>query len=351
MKFHLIALMLVGCAEVDSVAPPHPIALAGGCDEWGCGMNSPVIDGIHGFHDLNVNGIPNNLGYMILDATRSPYASHYSIAVKDGEFVLTRQGGSTIDPATIKGLDVVKTDITIGLGGSPAYVMHIVDAADDVAYWAKTSSTNTVMAYAITYSDVRSPAESQNICHHPPKKVEWQSGMKPEFTVVFEGERIDAGAKTIDARLDPSWFNLGCAQSTLAKLDLTGHTQAAKVAGFSTTIKERQTMLKMLSGDYCGFGVPFTVAGQPLEWGDDRGTLTIPQPAVVEAYWTPDGATCLNTARVSAHGTALGTATFPGGVESYIKASCPDGKMPRSCPATASPPVHLTSANTTPFSP
>ncbi|MEO8553334.1 MAG: ADYC domain-containing protein, partial [Kofleriaceae bacterium] len=146
------------------------------------------------------------------------------------------------------------------------------------------------------------------------------------------------------------WFNLGCAQSTLAKLYLTGHVQAADVAGFATTIPQRTTMLKMLSGDYCGGGQPFTVAGQALEWGDREGTMTITQPARVEAYWDERGAACLNTPRVVAHQTSLGNSTFaPLGVQAMIDLACP---LP-SCNAYRPPPTtfHLTSANAYPFSP
>lgn len=101
-------------------------------------------------------------------------------------------------------------------------------------------------------------------------------------------------------------------RSALAKLQLTGHTEVAKLAGFNTTISHRQTMLKMLSADYCGTGKPFTVAGQRLEWKDDRGTMKLPShlQSEVEARWTPQGAACLGVPRVAAHPTPASTAEF-----------------------------------------
>ena len=141
---------------------------------------------------------------------------------------------------------------------------------------------------------------------------------------------------------------------------LTGHTEAAHVNHtFTTTLAERQAMLKMFAADYCGDGTVFTVAGQPLNWADDHGTMKMtalmfspPQPLVLEARWNEKGAVCLNKPRVDVHWTALGAATFaPDPVYPQIQAWCP-GTMPPQCDDASFSPggYHLVTA-TVPFHP
>ena len=89
--------------------------------------------------------------------------------------------------------------------------------------------------------------------------------MKKHHALVFEGDRINVRTLTVDS-IEPRWFNIGCAETALAKMHLNGHTHpAALYSGLPFVSRlERQTFLKMITGDYCGHGRPFTVAGQPL---------------------------------------------------------------------------------------
>lgn len=125
-----------------------------------------------------------------------------------------------------------------------------------------------------------------------------------------------------------------------------GHTQASQIAGFATTIPERQTFLKMLVADYCGTGKVFTVAGQPLMWTDDRGTmpLTSGVPRTTEARWQPSGADCVNEPRVDEYPTEDGMAEFPDGAEAAIAAEC---TRPPRCPLIMSTSYHIRSYNIT----
>lgn len=170
--------------------------------------------------------------------------------------------------------------------------------------------------------------------------------MPEHHALVFEGERLDLDALAIAPGINTRWFTIACAETALAKLHLTGHTHAAQAAGFSSSVPERQTMLKLLTADYCGTGTSFTAAGQPLRWTDADGTLTIPSSVtrVLEARWTPGGASCLNTPRVAAHPTEASLARFPD-VEQQIAEACP---RPPPC-GTWSAVHHLRSWNPTPF--
>ena len=137
--------------------------------------------------------------------------------------------------------------------------------------------------------------------------------MKGYHTVLFEGERVDAKTKTIAPQLDGGWFNFGCAGHALAKLELTAHTESAHRHGFDlTTIDQRTTMLKMLVADYTGTGMPFTIAGMPLSWADDKGWMTqSPNITKLEAAWTPSGAACLEAPRGQMHWSPALAAAFP----------------------------------------
>ena len=94
-------------------------------------------------------------------------------------------------------------------------------------------------------------------------------------------------------------------------------------------------MLKMLTADYCGDGTPFTVAGQPLNWMDDRGTMKLlqqPPQLGFEARWNDAGPVCLDKPRVDVHPTKLSDTTFGVGVSIYdlVKNTCPS-TMPKQC--------------------
>ena len=133
--------------------------------------------------------------------------------------------------------------------------------------------------------------------------------------------------------IDSTWVNFACAGSALWKLVTTGHTQS-RFWG-NTTIPERQTLLKMVTGDYCGGGVPFTVPGQKLQWRDARGYtqyLSSPLLLELEARWTPNGAACLITPRVDANPTALGAQVFPMGAAAEIAATCGPAAPPPCAP-------------------
>jgi hypothetical protein len=158
-------------------------------------------------------------------------------------------------------------------------------------------------------------------------------GVNVYHSLVFEGERIDPTTKTINPTIDTSWFNIGCAGHALAKMAVNAQTEAAKLAfGFNTTIADRQTFLKMVTGDYCGGGHSFTVSGQPLQWTDWRGYtqyVSSPINLALEARWTPSGAACLNQPRVEANPTMLGQQLFPNGIKTEIINTC--GALPPPC--------------------
>ena len=228
----------------------------GGTGVFGCdavaptlNQNSPIIDGAaidgHRFHELNVTGAPNAAGLVVT-------------AVK----------GRQIDVRDSSGM---AHTILIAAVGS---VTMPVGAAEKVP------------VYQMTYTNAKQPVP-QPLC----------AGGENE-AITFSGDRYDAASKTIIATGDETrgWINIACQGTALAKMFLNRHTEVSQRV--ATTRAERQAVLKMLTGDVCGDGTAFTVAGQPLLWKDQKNVTTfMAAPASIEAVWSDTGAVCLNEPR------------------------------------------------------
>jgi hypothetical protein len=138
-----------------------------------------------------------------------------------------------------------------------------------------------------------------------------QDGMADFSAVLVDDENISKEKLRVYAvdTNDPAQagsFLIGCAGHAIAKQHLTGHTKAAShYLLWTTTINQRTANLKMLTGDYCGNGTPFTVAGEKIKWQDEWGYYNtvndpsyIPMTKVLEARWDENGAICMNMPRV-----------------------------------------------------
>ena len=292
-----------------------------------CQTNSPEIDG-HGFHELSLRGEPNNAGFAIIGFEKE--GVDYKPSVVGGYLSAHRSG------ATLTGTNLVGAQIHLSHAGNPIYSLRIVDVSG-APVWA-AGQQEWVPTYLLEWTTIGTSRWS-TLCPRD-EKGPW---MEAHHSVLFEGDRIDAEKKRVAAQPDESWMNIGCTGSTLAKMFLTGHTHASQQHGFVTSRDERQAMLKMLSGDYCGGGTPYTVGGTPLDWADHNGWMTyIDKKAVLEARWNQDGAACLNRARIAASQYEPGLDVFPD-VHASIEAEC-------SLPACDEPDdkflgYHLLSAN------
>lgn len=332
MKFVPVALVLV-CAcvvpepEHENVSEVEQLL---GCPEWMCQSNSPVIDN-YGFHELNVSGVENSAHIALHSASLS--GSPVTISVSGGQLRARLTSGVVITGSQLTGLT-----LNLKLNGVLTYQLRVLYVSE-APLWAGGQQV-WVPTYLLQWT-VIGTSRWTNVCPLPDKDM----GMQAYHSVVFEGDRINAKNKWISDTPDTRWFNIGCAGHTLAKMYLTGHTYASKAWGYDTKVDERRTMLKMLSGDYCGHGTPYTVAGTPLDWKDDHGWMKYIDPnSTLEARWTQYGARCLNTPRIEASQYAPGLAVFPDVVAS-IAAEC-------SIPACDDPPTadefmgyHLLSAN------
>lgn len=148
------------------------------------------------------------------------------------------------------------------------------------------------------------------------------------YAVIFTGDRYrDKGYVVRSKDSSTGWtdgdskvFNIACHGTAVYKLHFLGHTSAsnssspepeldptavgpALSAVPSTTVPQRQTMLRMLAGDYCGHGRPFTRDGHPLSYGFAGSprwnrSFGLDSAVSIDARWNENGATCLGTPRL-----------------------------------------------------
>lgn len=340
--------LLLSCAVDDPVDDPvddlveqpagepteavHAAAVGGGGDKCApdlCGMNSPELgDGY--FHELNLDGAVSPDGWSLLGYGAKGSAL-YAPSVSGGRMTATLIYGAPGTPETLRGGGLVGLRFRIRktFATGAVTITFVIEATGRAGYWAKLPGGGTppvieTYKFRLDYDN----GTSTYMCRNGGEFLDPSSpvrGMLEHHAVLFEGDRINVEHLSVASISDPRWINIGCAETALAKMHLTGHTRAALADGFSTTSAERQTMLKMLTADYCGTGTSFTVAGQRLRWSDDHGTMRLPadEPRALEAAWGPSGAVCLNTPRVQAHPTAASREAFPFGVSFLVGLQCP----------------------------
>lgn len=306
-------LMIPVCAWLAAAAcvPDGPAIeqvaqAAGTCTQLECSGNSPVIDGL-GFHELYTDGHENLAGFAVMDLRKGLLS--YALAVRNGEIRGHRPG------SILAGAQLVGAAIRLKLNGTKEYLVRI-----KAVHQVQTATSDPWAAYEF---EVELPSkETVDLCAKIPEKdVE----IPRKLSVVFERDQLDAATKTV-TQGPASLFTIGCAGSAPAKMVVNVHTHAAKALGYSsTTLEQRQAFLKMITGDYCGTGTPFTVAGQPLEWKDATQYVDYQSPLPdlkVEARWSSTGAECLNVPRINANPTDAGEDMFGLDVLDDIKAEC-----------------------------
>jgi hypothetical protein len=283
------------------------------CTERVCGENSPVIDTL-GFHELSLVGAANLEGYWIV-----PRKAPAQIALRGTSYDLKVSNNRIT--GWKNGMPVL---VGSGLEGSVIIVQH-----DTVRYTLKIKKVRPLQLVAAPYDWIESyelvwarehDDHFVNLCGGVPLLIDEGLGdggkvnldlmnMTIWEAVVFEGDRLDAVAKTMSKTANDQWFTIGCATSAPAKLLLTRHTIHTQSAP-TRAWEQRQAMFKMYTGAYCPGGESFTVARQRLVWK----SKTVPYafaPWKLEARWTEAGAKCLNNPRMLYPSTPLGSVEFP----------------------------------------
>jgi hypothetical protein len=97
---------------------------------------------------------------------------------------------------------------------------------------------------------------------------------------------------TVRHQWDSNMFSLACRGATFAKCAELGYK------GDNLLDTYHQACTRALRADYCGDGVSHTINGTEINIFDKLGVQTDTLGWTVESNWTPDGALCINKARV-----------------------------------------------------
>lgn len=319
MPMHTIRLALA--LSVAACAADDPdVGVAAFCNSSFCGGNSPEI-GHHGLHELHLDHKANAEGFRYLGITKD--AEIYELAVTDGRFVATRPGHALVGEDLIGAILWIDHDdgrqygIAISRVGQIAEVVAPYDPIETYFLeWSPVIGRPLAGPIHVKHAfeaPVLETGASAPVCPDPfdagwDGRIEWDetAGMTAYESLVFEGDRIDAVRRTVDPVPDDRWFNIGCGAHTLAKLRLTRSTIHTGAAW-----EREQATLKMLSGDYCGTGAAFTVAGEPLVWRNAAGMSFLRDPFTLDARWNAAGALCVHEPRLVETGSELAHLQFP----------------------------------------
>jgi hypothetical protein len=316
----LLGLPLAGCAPSDDEPELGELAQPiRECPEDTCGSNSPRVE-TFSFHELSTAGRANAQGMRISSATLG--RALVKLRVDHGYLYADTKNG-LIGGAGLIGLVI---NVAVPLDNTVRTYALELRGFRDLPYPVPAGAKDYTGAYVFEYVDWR--GVRLNLCNggggSQDLPYDEAFGQKAGEAVFYEGDRVDTESMTIGTALEPTWFNIGCAGHTLAKLHLTRNSTASGAATFGHQHADRQATLKMFVADYCGTGKPFTVAGQPLAWRDPQRVMEFYGiPTTLEARWSASGATCLGEPRMINPATPEGALKFPD-IYSAIKQECPD---------------------------
>jgi hypothetical protein len=270
------------------------------CGPSACGVNDPGIDA-HGFHSVSKSGWPNEKGFKLVDFKKDGLS--YQLDVVDGYLTGSRM------PMVLAGQALVGARLILEASGE-SWEVRIARVG---SMEFPVGDPDPIETYVLQYT-ATGGSEWRNLCGMGAGVVDPgpdAMGMKPAESILYSGDRLDLGSKTVAVDADHDWFNFGCAGHVVSKLHLTRNTLASTSAvPGPVSFPGRQATLKMLTADYCGDGTAFTVAGQRLVWQGGQVQYLEP-PVTMEASWSEYGARCLNIPRMAVPTTSAGSLAFP----------------------------------------
>lgn len=287
----LLIVIHPGCAGDDLGA------IGDHCPDNECGVNSAEttrlpISELHLRAGENTGDI-SRVNAQVVDFFAPDGATDYVLSVVDGQFVASRGDDTLVGEA------LIGARIHIANHNDDSATQIRFERYESTVTW--TDEATLIDRYAFSFY---APGEGalHPICLAANDDIESDGA----WSVVVSGERYDrASNQVLETGADATgWFSIACSGSALYKMKHMGYEAApADPETRATTPLQRQATLKMLTADYCGNPVEeFTRDGTRLHW-QNRDGWSHNNPAsggVLEAYWGPDGALCLDTPRLGA---------------------------------------------------
>lgn len=314
MRASMVVCMVAGVGGcVAEVGEEQTSAVEQGlkCPDFGCGENSPV-PGPFNIRELYFpSALVENSDHIRLLYFKKGSTQYHVEVVND----------------RVRALDWVSNQVALehnalaggyfvlahpAVSGLPAGEVHLfINSVDQSGQEFWQGPPGSVETYELLYDGAGTVSDPVPACKSPlPGNGVRDQATDPEgrvwknrfYSIIFTGDRYNSGTYTVQtgARAQ-GWMNIACAGSTPAKLHLNRHTAASTAVGTTaTTTSQRQAMLKMYAGDFCGKGTPYTVAGTPLRWWS-AGGLSSPfiKEVSMESMWSSTGAMCMDVHRLA----------------------------------------------------
>jgi hypothetical protein len=290
-----------------------------------CGLNGSWLGSGVRFRTLHINGGANPQGLRIkafhsgstppvklnLDVVgqellgRTPSGPYQGAQLNGAQIILTQPAA---DPGRLSGVGIPDTTYTLTITD--------VRTAD---FWSECKADEDCTAAPDQVNFYKFNAVSSDGCEIElckPGLADGYDGGLSGTAVIFRGDYYDDDGYTVRATppspADSDVFNIACLGSAISKLHLLRLTTAGGHVTNQNTVKLRQAMLKLLTADYCGAGVPFTQDGIPVDLGfkslrwrpSVASQYRLHGPDAVDALWTDTGASCLGVPRMAKHGWA-----------------------------------------------
>src|SRR5882672_2243324 len=235
----LTAVLAAGCDLPQGAAefPPPDAPLTSsvtaslfsdGCPSYGCGSNGPFLGISAIFHELDVNGAPNNANVVFLDFRDS--AGPLTLNV-NGDRLQGIRGNNVLEgPALTNSILRLRVDpppaTSISSFASVPNPVTYEVTIKDVGYtgfW--TGAPATVPVYEFVYRPEGDDDNPVSLCGTNPTDEASRSFIGK--ALVFRGDRYDVVHKTVsETGAGDTWFNIGCAGTFVAKMHLLRHTLA-----------------------------------------------------------------------------------------------------------------------------
>jgi hypothetical protein len=374
--------VVIGCGAPASpqVTQASAMVIAGDCEPWGCGLNGAWLGENIPFRELDLgtrgdiaSRRPNQAGLQIQSFRKA--GRELTIDVQ-GDELIGRDGARMLKRADLEG-----AVLTLLRNGREQFLLRIVKVTTE-PYWTdpctqESADCHLVPRYTIFFkragdlddreADICSPAVEWDMTDGPdyaPARGGQPGGQPPSVlrppvrtfgtrpqirgqAIVFRGDQYVEPGFQVHVDHTSTWFNIACRGTAVAKLHLLRHTSASRRdSDRITTREQRQSVLRMLTGDYCGIGYPFTRNGQPLSYTFDQdwrsgeprppgdsgsGTaFTGLENVSLDALWDEHGAVCIGTPRLAEHEPVLQLAQRIWQICDRRLATPPPGQRPSS---------------------
>jgi hypothetical protein len=322
----LVSLALIGfagCAFEDE--PPGALEeiAYNSCPDTGCGTNGSFVDG-WAIGELDEGPSTSALAAMPFDesleqSSQDNFAgvrllhlrknNHYYRADVEGHRLVALDHNGVVQ---LSAQDLEGSALVVELPGGERAFAHIVEFRRDLPFWI--SPDDTIEAFRIRWSYSPSyDSSAQDVC--PSGTGDEEDDDTFYYATLFQGDRYDGDLKQVIATGHEAgtWFNVACFKSVASKMLFNRHAEAGLKEGYKATTDQKQALLKMMTADFCGKGKSFTKTGTPLAWTNSLGwqKLNLIEPVSYEAVWGPDGAICLDDARLGNEETILKECDLP----------------------------------------